>query len=294
MNKITVGVIGAGYMGLNHIKTYSEMDNVDLVGYYDPFINANINSLRLESIVELASVCDCISICSPTPLHHQQALELLDYQCHLLIEKPVSPFIEEQVEIQQAASRNNLIVQVGFVEQYNPVTDFINTHLRNPDFISCIRIAPFSSRGSNVGVDQDLSVHDMGILLSCFDSDPKVNSFHSEPCLQFSEGADVVNGVIEFDNKKALFLTHRLGACRSRQITAHKSGATYCFDLITKEGSLLTKTGPQNLKLPAINPLRNQLETFIDCVANDSKPKFGIDFSIKVAQLIDSLNNKKK
>jgi predicted dehydrogenase len=186
MNKITVGVIGAGYMGRNHIKTYSEMDNVDLVGYYDPYVNENIDSLSLESMVELASACDCISICSPTTLHYQQAIELLGYQCHLLIEKPVSPSIKEQIEIQQVASSNNLIVQVGFVEQYNPVTDFINTHLRNPDFISCVRIAPFSSRGSNVGVDQDLSVHDVGILLSCFDSDPKVNSFYSESCLPFS------------------------------------------------------------------------------------------------------------
>ena len=39
-NTVKVAVIGAGMMGKNHIKTYKNMQGVELVGVYDVFAEA--------------------------------------------------------------------------------------------------------------------------------------------------------------------------------------------------------------------------------------------------------------
>ena len=74
---IRVGVVGTGYMGKNHVRIYSEMEDVKLIGISDP------NTSRVK---ELAARCNtlpfadhnkmfkktklnAISIAAPTTLH---------------------------------------------------------------------------------------------------------------------------------------------------------------------------------------------------------------------------------
>ena len=35
MKKIKVGVVGIGYMGVNHLRVYAKIPNIELVGFFD-------------------------------------------------------------------------------------------------------------------------------------------------------------------------------------------------------------------------------------------------------------------
>lgn len=74
---INVGVVGTGYMGENHIRIYSEMEDVRLTGISDP------NSSRVKELAARYDTLpfadhkkmfekiklDAISIAAPTTLH---------------------------------------------------------------------------------------------------------------------------------------------------------------------------------------------------------------------------------
>ena len=47
---IKVAVIGAGVMGKNHLKTYKNLPNVELVGVYDIFPEAAKNATEMHGI----------------------------------------------------------------------------------------------------------------------------------------------------------------------------------------------------------------------------------------------------
>jgi predicted dehydrogenase len=296
MKTVGVGVVGAGYMGLNHIKTYRNIKNIDTIGYYDPWRDVNIPGVfKFHTIEELASVCDCVSICSPTPLHYEHAIQVIDNYCHVLIEKPATENVKQQEIIKTTAASHGRIVQVGFIEQYNPVIKYINKHLRNPDFISCIRTAPFSYRGADVSVFKDLSVHDIGIIISCFDSNLSATEHCSgESLLINSVEDDYITCHLRFNDNKGVILTHRVGASKNREVVLRKGGEVYCFDLIHKQGALVLESGNQDLKLNTCDPLKDQLTDFIHCVINGNSPEYDINFSIRVGHIQDEFNKKMK
>ena len=53
---IKVAVIGAGMMGKNHIKTYKNMQGVELVGVYDIFPEAAKNAAEMFGIKAFSSM----------------------------------------------------------------------------------------------------------------------------------------------------------------------------------------------------------------------------------------------
>ncbi len=80
-HKLKVGVIGAGSMGQHHIRVYSNMKNVELIGI------ADVQKDRVKSIADkhgtnyftdkkdlLKEKPDAVSIAVPTALHKDAAL----------------------------------------------------------------------------------------------------------------------------------------------------------------------------------------------------------------------------
>src|SRR5512143_3594302 len=96
-----VGVIGAGAMGQNHIRTYSQMNGMELVGI------ADVDKQRIEALSKqygtmgftdynelLKQDLDAVSIVVPTTLHRQVALDAVHTGTSILVEKPIADTIE--------------------------------------------------------------------------------------------------------------------------------------------------------------------------------------------------------
>ena len=94
MKKLRVGVVGVGHIGSNHARLYSEIAVADFTAIFDVDL-ARANSIAqkygasaTKSLDEFAEQIDAASIATPTNSHHEIALQLLQREKHLLVEKP--------------------------------------------------------------------------------------------------------------------------------------------------------------------------------------------------------------
>jgi len=170
-------VIGVGSMGFNHLRVYSEMEDVEVVGASD------LNSERLQLIRDRFSVKtytsyeelfekeepEAVSITVPTSEHEKAATYALEKGAHVLVEKPIAATVEEGKRLIALANKLNRQLMVGHIIRFNPAMQSLKTRLENGDLgkifqIFCRRAGPFPARIRDVGVVIDLAPHDVDIM----------------------------------------------------------------------------------------------------------------------------------
>ncbi len=298
--KLRCGVIGVGYLGQHHARIYSELEKTELVGVYDSSaeraagIAAKFGSKAFNSIEELASQVDALSIVVPTDRHTEVALPLLKSGCHLLIEKPICTSIEDAKKIMQEAKRNDLIVQVGHIEHFNPVMGFMEKNVLNPKFISADRLAPFNIRGTEVGVVLDLMIHDIGIVLKLANSE--VESVEAVGVNVLSRTEDIANARIKFKNGcMANLNVSRVSSKKLREIRIFQPGAYMSLDFMNQAGHLV-KVENGSIKRTEVpfdkqEPLKAELDSFADCVINHKMPKVGVNLGSLALEIALEITN---
>ncbi|MDX8415032.1 Gfo/Idh/MocA family oxidoreductase [Intestinicryptomonas porci] len=284
--KLRCGVIGVGYLGQHHARIYSELEKTELVGIYDASperaaeIAGKYGCKVFSSIEELASNADALSVAVPTDKHTQVALPLLKSGCHLLIEKPICTSVEDAKKIIEEAKKNDLIVQVGHIEHFNPVMGFMEKNVSNPKFISADRLAPFNIRGTEVGVVLDLMIHDIGIVLKLANSE--VESVEAVGVNVLSRTEDIANARIKFKNGcMANLNVSRVSPKKLREIRIFQPGAYMSLDFMNQSGHLVkVENGSierSEVPFDKQEPLKAELESFADCVINHKMPKVGVN-----------------
>ncbi len=173
---LRVGVIGTGAMGQHHVRIYSEMDDVELVGISDVDekrvgeLASHYNTLPFTDYKKLlAQDLDAVSIVVPTMLHRQVTLDALATGTNVLIEKPVADTIENAESMIFAAQDAGLILMVGHIERFNPAVtkmkEIIDSGLLGKIVsISTRRVGPYNPRIRDVGIILDLGVHDIDVI----------------------------------------------------------------------------------------------------------------------------------
>jgi predicted dehydrogenase len=281
---IKCGVFGVGYLGQHHARIYAELDRCDLAGVHDTDedrcrqIAEKYGCPAFTSADELAAVCDAISVVVPTDRHRDAALAALRHGCHLLIEKPLCASLAEAEEIVAGATQAGCLVQVGHIEHYNPVMDFLEGVVHNPLYITADRIAPYNRRGTEVGVVLDLMIHDIGIIMSLVKS--PVKQIDSVGVTVLSKSEDIANARILFENGcVANINTSRISNKKIREIRVFQATAYLSLDFMNQKGHVMRK-GLVSLKREEIpieksEPLRVELASFVDCVSRYEEPKVG-------------------
>ena len=176
---IRAGVLGAGHLGKIHLRLLEESKRYELVGFFDPddktakALEQEKGYTAFKSEANLIQACDMVDIVTPTPLHHQNALNAIHKGKHVFIEKPIANSVAEAREIYELANQNGVLGQVGHVERFNPAFKAIKSSVTHPKFIESHRLAEFNPRGTDVPVVLDLMIHDIDVLLSVVESNVK-------------------------------------------------------------------------------------------------------------------------
>jgi predicted dehydrogenase len=299
--KIKCGVAGVGSLGQHHARIYASLPGAELAGIYETNdaraaeIAAKYNCRRFATLDELGEACDAVSVVVPTDRHAAVALPLLARGCHLLIEKPICASLAEAEEVLAAARAHSAIVQVGHIEHFNPVMGFLEKEVSAPQFIAAERLAPFTPRGTEVGVVLDLMIHDIGIVLELVKS--PVQKIDSVGVKVLSKTEDIANARIQFANGCVANLnTSRISLKKVREIRVFQPTGYFSFDFMNQSGHLVRKTGmleyaaklmagakPADLGAPPVEPvplekgepLALELAHFVDSVAKAKQPKVG-------------------
>ncbi len=300
--KIRCGVAGVGSLGQHHARIYSTLPGAELVGIFETSdarakeIGEKFRCRRFTSLEELGDACDAVSVVVPTDLHAKVALPLLARKTHLLIEKPLCASLEEAEAVLAAARQHGCLVQVGHIEHFNPVMSFLEKEIDQPRYITAERLAPYQTRGTEVGVVLDLMIHDIGIVLELVKS--PIAKLDSVGLSVLSKSEDIANVRIQFQSGCVANLSaSRLSTKKAREIRIFQSDAYLSLDFMNQKGHLLRKSDllAYGLKmkvglvkagdLSAIpvkeipiekgEPLALELAHFVDSVARAQQPKVG-------------------
>lgn len=165
-----IGIIGLGKMGQNHLNELSKNSHFKLNALFDLYKNPNLNAFNnifydnLDKFLDQNN--DIIIIATPTNSHLTIAKKVFKQCKCVLIEKPLALNLKEIDEIANLSKEYGVKVGVGFCERFNPTVLALKKELDNEEIIS-INIQRFSSypqRISDVGILQDLAVHDLDLL----------------------------------------------------------------------------------------------------------------------------------
>jgi predicted dehydrogenase len=311
-----IGVIGVGKLGEFHTKLLTEIarewPDIHCAGIFDldteraDEMARKYSVSRFSSLEELAKACDAAIIATTTSSHFSIARTLLCEGLHLFIEKPITTTVEEADELIRLEKENQLRIQVGHIERFNPALRAVESYIGRPMYIQAERLSGFSRRVTDVSVVLDLMIHDIDLVLSLIPSD--IKHISASGVRVFSNELDMATARIDFVNGATANVTaSRLSRSRMRKLrffgTNPKSYAS--LDLTTGKSEVFRLVKPEEAtsknplksfaarkileqfgeiqdamqgmvldyihpEIPKINALRDELEHFINAVKNNT------------------------
>ncbi|MCQ1535112.1 Gfo/Idh/MocA family oxidoreductase [Methanosarcina sp. KYL-1] len=282
---IRVGVIGTGYMGENHVRIYSEMEDVKLFGISDPNVSrARELADRYETkpfadhrkMFEKLEL-DAVSIAAPTTLHYPIALDALRAGVDVLVEKPIADSIENAAAMIESAEETDRHLMVGHIERFNPAVlklkEIIDSGaLGKIVSISARRVGPYNPRIRDVGVILDIGVHDIDIISYLYGM--KVNQVYAVAGSDIHSFEDHASIHLRLNHAySGLVETNWLTPHKIRQLTAVGLKGVAYLDYLEQSVELHDDGWIRKARVEKSEPLKKELSHFIRCTRDGTCPK---------------------
>jgi len=294
-NMLKVGVFGVGHLGKFHLNNWQEIDNVKLIGFYDPSdenaaaVKQQYGLKRFKNAADLIDASDVVDIVAPTTMHHELCKMAILKSRHVFVEKPLANTMSEAKEIVKLTKEANIKLQVGHVERFNPAFLALKEYELNPMFIEVHRLSQFNLRGTDVSVILDLMIHDIDIILSLVKSN--VKNIYANGVNVLSDTPDIANVRIEFDNGCVANLTSsRISMKKMRKMRLFQKDSYISIDFLDKKTEVIkyktasdknvftfdieTNSGTKTIAIaaPVIkdnNAIKQELQSFVDAIINN-------------------------
>lgn len=298
-----VGVVGLGWMGRVHLRNYTEMADVEVVGVVDvdpkarEEVSAQFGVKAFASLDELLeNEIDAMSICVPTSLHHEAGMKVMDKGINAIIEKPLAATATEGEELVSKAKEKGVALMVGHVERFNPAVERVK-ELIGDDVISIQieRVGPYPPRIQDVGVIKDLGSHDIDLIRFLTGSEFKsVYAVASSSLGKHEDSAlitaEMENGVLA--NISTNWVTPYKGrkinvACESKYIQAnlitqevkeYSAFSTYDKSYSVREWPLMFR-----------EPVKEELTQFLDALRNGTPVPITGEDGLEVLKTFDHI-----
>jgi len=204
MDKIRVGVIGAGAFGKQHARVYASLPDAVLNGIVDTYpgraeeVASPLGAKSYQSYTDLFGKVDAVTIAVPTTLHATIGEQFLKQGIHVLVEKPIAHTLQDAERLIRSAESNHCVLQVGHLERFNPAVRALRKIVTRPRFFESHRMGSFSPRSLDVDVVLDLMIHDLDIIASLVPSE--VTQVHAVGIAILTSRIDIANARIHFED----------------------------------------------------------------------------------------------
>ena len=330
---ISLGVIGCGHWGPNHVRIFSQSTASKVVMCADPDEKrlASIRALypAIEAVTDHKRILqnsgvDAVVIAAPTNLHFKLTQEALLAGKHVLCEKPLSLVPEECRILGDLARKQNRVLMVGHIFVFNQGIVKMREYIHSGE-LGAVHYA--HSERTNLGPFRydvnalwDLAPHDISIFNYLFNSCPVSVSARGHKCLGKTL-EDLAFATLDYpDNVMVNIHVSWLDPKKVRQITIVGDKKMVAWDDLDTEGpiklydkhvektsvyyetygefQLLSREG--SITIPKIGfnePLKNQAQYFLDCIAKNVPPVLadaqkGCDVVRTLCAIQESVNRK--
>ena len=292
-----VGVIGCGAFGQNHVRNFSEMPDVNLVGVADTdenrlhFVRETYNLPVYKEYKDLLKCdLDAVTIAVPTTLHKKVACDVLNKGIHTLVEKPIASTVEEAETMIKTAEKEGVKLMVGHVTRFEPTITKLKTMIGNDELgqvisLSAKRVGPYHPRIRDVGIIIDLGVHDIDIISYLHkEHAQKVFAVAGKTIHTFEDYASILMSFKS--NKSGLIDMNWHTPHKVRKLTAVGTRSIVDIDYLDNSLKNYNSEWIRDAKISEKEPLRAELEAFLSCIEKDEDaPITGEDglYTLRVA-----------
>jgi predicted dehydrogenase len=311
-------------MGRLHARVYSQMPEVKLVGVYDANEDAardtaeEYNTQHVASLDELLDKVQAVTIAVPTTYHLATATPFLERGIACLIEKPIAKDSKEARQILALAARYKAMVQVGHIERFNPAVRAMLELDITPGFMEVTRISPLSFRSIDVGVVLDMMIHDIDIVLQLARS--PITSIDAVGVSVIGDAEDICNARLRFANGcVANIVASRLSLKTERKLRIFGADQYVSLDYQKRYGISIRKgknietvreiigqikrgeiedlsdlnytelVDVNELKIEDEEPLRGELDAFIEAATGNKKPIVTADDGLAAVEVAERI-----
>ncbi len=313
VSALRVGLIGLGYWGPNYARVVGELEDTTLVAACDAATDAfgvirsrypHVRTTVAASDVVEADDVDAVIVATPTSTHHELTLAALAAGKHVLCEKPLASSSAECDELIEAAASAGCTLFVGHTFLYNPAVRRLRELVTTGEigrvlycYASRAGLGPIRQ---DVNALWDLAPHDVSILAYLLDREPVTVSATGQAFLR-SGYEDVVFLQLRFEDDviAGLHLSW-LNPYKERKITVVGDRRMVVFDDVATDEKLkvydrgasyetvsesargaqygefkaLIRDGDIVIpKVPAREPLKDQVAHFVDCCLSGRQPE---------------------
>lgn len=285
--KIRIGVVGIGHLGGYHLQKYAKIERCKIVAVSDTQMEKARKAADMytcEAFPDHRSMLggvDAVSIAVPTDEHFAVTRDFLAAGVDVLLEKPICATLAEADELLALQQKNKLILQVGFVERFNPAIIALEKVITRPAFVEVHRLHPFFERGIDVDVILDLMIHDLDLILKFVDAPLRNVEAVGVPIL--SDKIDIANVRLSFATGCIANITaSRISAKTMQKIRFFGPEGYHSVDCQKREilslGKIATDDGKQqivqnNIEVGSHDPLEEEIRSFIKAVETREKPQ---------------------
>jgi predicted dehydrogenase len=282
MKKIRVAVVGAGVFGRHHLRILSQSPHAELAGVVDlapdraAAAATEYKCSAYASLDGLAGKADAAVVAVPTSAHAEAGCALLENGIDVLVEKPIAPDRASAERLVETAARHGRILQVGHLEHYNPAVVALKKIVSIPLFFEIHRLSLPGPRSLDVDVVLDLMIHDLEIVLDLVGAMPE--DIQAAGISVLSDKADIANVRLAFPGGCIANITaSRVSTERVRKLRLFQPHQYISLDYQKQEAAAFTvseqkQIGFQMLPVAKEEPLRLEVEAFLESVRNHSRP----------------------
>jgi predicted dehydrogenase len=305
MDKITLGVIGAGYWGPNLIRNFSSLPNCRLQSVADTDesrlkkINGQFPGVATTSNPKdiIDSDLAAVVITSSASTHYSLARQSLLAGKHVFVEKPLCLTVAEAEELVKLADERRRVLMVGHLLLYHPALKMIKDLIAAGEIGDVFYVYSTRVNLGRIRSDENalwsLCPHDISMILYLLDESPRAVFASGESFIQ--KGIhDVVFVELFFASTKLAHIhASWLDPHKIRKLTLVGSKKMVVFDdsesqekLRIYDRGVSAGTGfasyPENFALrfgdihipqiPSGEPLRIECAHFLECITENKKP----------------------
>ncbi|MFE6257020.1 Gfo/Idh/MocA family protein [Agromyces sp. NPDC057865] len=237
-----IALVGAGNMGANHARVISQSDQATLAVLVDPRESVGrdmaerLGAAWAPELPDLHDI-DAVVVAAATEAHYGLALEVLNQDKPLLIEKPVADDLLHTREILELADTRDVPIMCGLLERYNPAVLTARAALGDPLHVTATRHSPYAPR-IRTGVAWDLLVHDVDLAINLIGSAPasvdsRLGFFHPN---SVPGAEDVAETLLGFeDGAVARISASRVGQHKIRSLSIYELDRLIEVDLLRRD-----------------------------------------------------------
>jgi len=293
-----VGVVGTGVMGGHHARVAAMLPGCILTGIYDmdpacaERVAGQYQITAFPSCEDLCAAVEAVIIATPAATHAATAATCLRAGCHVLLEKPIAVTAIEAEELVALHRTTDRVLMIGHVERFNPAVATLLSVLDPDEIIAAdaMRLSTTPGRDRSADVIFDLMIHDIDLALACTQSLPisveamghRVNGSlidHAAALIRFGSDAtfSLTASMVSHERMRRLRVLTRAEQytvdCATREVWVQRSGASV----------------PEQLTVPAHDPLSREQEHFLHAIHTGSEPITGAEAGLQAVRIAEMI-----